>query len=138
MTSGSASLVEATHEDSTKLYEEKVSKHGINKIKCTIQRLMKLSVLDVHKVKIRSTIPRQSDSGTVYLHSDSVKLLTEEAHTSYSQPCFSANALAASSLSKLSPASPTLAYGSPVDVQPINGFSHLYKCWKWEMEFACY
>ena len=42
-----------------------------------------------------------------------------------SQPCLSANDLAASSLSKLSPASPTLAYGSPVDVQPINGFSHL-------------
>lgn len=44
--------------------------------------------------------------------------------TVYSQPCFSANAFAASSLSKQSAESPTLAYGSPVDVHPINGFSH--------------
>lgn len=42
----------------------------------------------------------------------------------YSQPCFSANAFVASTLSNDDPASPTYDRGSPVDIHPINGFSH--------------
>lgn len=45
--------------------------------------------------------------------------------TAYSQPCLSANDFAASSLSKFRADSPTWEYGSPLDVQPIKGFSHL-------------
>lgn len=47
------------------------------------------------------------------------------SHTAYSQPCFSAYVFVASTISNDNPASPMDDKGSPVDVHPINGFSHL-------------